>query len=122
MRLVHPGLVPAAPVAFRFDGRIVEGRSGETIAAALSAAGEVALSRRPDGTMRGLWCGMGACHECLVTVNRRTSQRACLTRIEADMEVSSAPPSAADAVALAQMAEPEEVAVDVAVVGAGPAG
>ncbi|WP_342358717.1 FAD-dependent oxidoreductase [Terrarubrum flagellatum] len=122
MRLAHPRLTPAAAVTFTFDGRPVSGLEGETIAAALSAAGDVALNRRADGTARGLWCGMGACFECIVTVDGRMSQRACMTRIAAGMEVLSQAPSPAEARALAEQRPAEEIACDVVIVGGGPAG
>ncbi|HWT10092.1 MAG TPA: 2Fe-2S iron-sulfur cluster-binding protein, partial [Roseomonas sp.] len=44
MRLSSPTITPAAaPVRFTFDGRDIEALPGETIAAALSAAGIVTL-------------------------------------------------------------------------------
>jgi NADPH-dependent 2,4-dienoyl-CoA reductase/sulfur reductase-like enzyme len=63
---------------------------------------------------------MGVCFDCLVTVNGRPSQRACLTKVEAGMDIRSEP------VATASVSEPalpaREIACDVLVVGAGPAG
>ena len=43
---------------------------GETIAAALSAAGIVAFRHTASGAPRGLHCGMGACFDCVVTRGR----------------------------------------------------
>lgn len=124
MRLTRPDLVPAAEVAFTFDGRAVAALAGETIAAALAAADEVRLRRHPDGGARGLWCGMGACFDCVVTVDGQGGQRACLTKVAPGMAVSSSPPDAASARPLAAQpgAPAGETAVDCAVVGAGPAG
>jgi len=36
----------------------------------------VALGKRRDGTSRGVWCGMGVCQECIVTVHGVPSRRA----------------------------------------------
>src|SRR6266851_3334879 len=121
MRLKHPDMRPAgAPVRLRFDGREIEALPGETIAAALAAAEIVAVRRARSGAPRGPFCGMGVCFDCLVTVDGRPSQRACLTKVEAGMDVRSAP------VATPRRAEPaapaEEIVCDVLVVGAGPAG
>ena len=64
---------------FTFDGRTIEFRDGWTIGAALTAAGirswrTTRVQQRP----RGLFCGIGVCFDCLVTVNGRPSLRACL--------------------------------------------
>ncbi len=121
MRLKHPDMRPAgAPVRLRFDGREIEALPGETIAAALAAADLVAVRQARSGAPRGPFCGMGVCFDCLVTVDGKPSQRACLTKVEAGMEVHSAP------VATLRPSEPvppaDEIACDVLVVGAGPAG
>jgi thioredoxin reductase len=83
-------------------------------------AGIVAVRQARSGAPRGPFCGMGVCFDCLVTVDGRPSQRACLTKAQAGMDVRSAP------VATPRQPEPaapaEEIACDVLVVGAGPAG
>ena len=78
------------PVTFRFDGAEVTAYPGETIAAALIASGIPAtrLSRR--SMKRGYFCGMGLCWECLVTVNDRPNQRACMHAVEDGMVVRTA--------------------------------
>jgi len=91
MRLKHPDMQPAASVRIRFDGQEIEALPGETIAAALAAADIVAVRQARSGAPRGPFCGMGVCFDCLVTVDGRPSQRACLTKIEAGMDVRSAP-------------------------------
>ncbi len=120
MRLKHPKMRPAEPVRIRFDGTEIEALPGETVAAALAAADIVAVRQARSGAPRGPFCGMGVCFDCLVTIDGKPNQRACLTKIEAGMDVRSAqdataapPPSAGAA---------EEITCDVLVVGAGPAG
>ena len=82
MRLNHPDMRPAAtPVRIRFDGTEIEALPGETIAAALAGADIVALRQARSGAPRGPYCGMGVCFDCLVTVNGRANQRACLTMV-----------------------------------------
>jgi len=121
MRLKHPDMRPTgSPVRLTFDGREIEALDGETIAAALAASGIVALRQARSGAPRGPFCGMGVCFDCLVTVDGRPSQRACLTKVSAGMDVRSSPTAAA---ASPEAAQPtEEIACDVLVVGAGPAG
>ena len=124
MRLSHSGLAPGRPIAFTFDGCRIQALADETIAAALAAAGEVGLRRHRDGSMRGLWCGMGACFDCIVTVDGRAGQRACLTKVEPGMVVTSSLPQRSSMAPLVDvpLAAAEEMAVDVAIVGAGPGG
>ena len=121
MRLKHPDMRPTGPpVRLRFDGREIEALPGETIAAALAAADIVAVRQARSGAPRGPFCGMGVCFDCLVTVDGRPSQRACLTKAEAGMDVRSAPLAAPHPPTPAPPAA--EIACDVLVVGAGPAG
>ena len=121
MRLKHPDLRPNASVRFTFDGREIEALEGETIAAALGAQHITAVREARSGAPRGPYCGMGVCFDCLVTVNGRPSQRACLTKVEAGLEVRSAPPSPVNL--KVDPPDPvQEMACDVLVVGAGPAG
>jgi predicted molibdopterin-dependent oxidoreductase YjgC len=62
-----------------FDGTLVPCRDGWTIGAALSAAGIRSWrTTRQAGRARGLFCGIGICFDCLVTVNGQPSLRACL--------------------------------------------
>jgi len=121
MRLKHPNTQPAAePVLMRFDGTEIEALPGETIAAALAAADIVAVRRTRSGAPRGPFCGMGVCFDCVVTVDGRPGQRACLTKVEPGMDVRSV--AAAGLPAPAPAPPAEEISCDVLVVGAGPAG
>ena len=64
------------------DGSPLVVKPGQSLAAALIAAGHRSwrTSTRGDGPerARGLFCGIGVCFDCLVTVNGRPDQRACL--------------------------------------------
>jgi glycine/D-amino acid oxidase-like deaminating enzyme len=119
MRLKNPHMQAAAAVRLSFDGCEIEALPGETIAAALAAAGITAVRTARSGAPRGPFCGMGVCFDCLVTVDGRPSQRACLTKVAAGMDVRSTP--AASSVPPEQMPT-QELACDVLIVGAGPAG
>ncbi len=87
---IDEGIERGEPVSFRFDGAQITAYPGETVAAALIAAGIPAtrLSRR--GMPRGYFCGMGVCWECLVTVNDKPNRRACMTVVEDGMVVRTA--------------------------------
>ncbi len=108
-------------VAIRVDGREVPAYTGETLFAALTAAGirvlrhaspkagpetpvtpvgpeagpaeQVPASLVPrTGAARGGFCGMGVCQECRVTVDGRPDQRACMTEVREGMEVETDAP------------------------------
>ena len=121
MRLTHPDMRPTgAPVRIAFDGKEIDALPGETVAAALAAADIVTVRQARSGAPRGPFCGMGVCFDCLVTIDGRPNQRACLSKVEAGMDVRSAPVATPRPPPLAAPAE--EIACDVLVVGAGPAG
>jgi predicted molibdopterin-dependent oxidoreductase YjgC len=73
---------------FFFNGQAIEAFEGETVAAALLAAGRTMLRRTPRyGMPRGLFCGMGACFDCVMSIDGRSNQRACLTPVIDGMRV-----------------------------------
>ncbi|MFJ1866212.1 (2Fe-2S)-binding protein [Streptomyces sp. NPDC101733] len=70
---------PAATYPITFDGRELPAQEGQSVAAVLWAAGILAWrTTREGGAPRGVFCGIGACHDCLVTVNGHPGRRACL--------------------------------------------
>jgi NADPH-dependent 2,4-dienoyl-CoA reductase/sulfur reductase-like enzyme len=124
VRIAGRGTAPrGAPIAFRFEGQPVEAFCGETIAAALMAAGHRGLRHAAQGGMRGVWCGMGVCQECLVTVDGLPNRRACMTAVRDGQEVTAqaAHPKACAGPAPAATPGPA-TPCDILVIGAGPAG
>lgn len=77
--------------SFEFEGRSIPIAPGATIAAALTAAGELALKHSRQGDCRGVFCGMGVCQECLVEVDGVPGQRACMTAAEPGVRVLRSP-------------------------------
>ena len=74
--------------AITFDGTPMLAEAGQTAGAALLAAGVRSWRRtRGDGRPRGLFCGIGACFDCLVDVNEDRAVRACLVRLRDGDEV-----------------------------------
>ncbi|WP_163510005.1 (2Fe-2S)-binding protein [Fodinicola acaciae] len=68
------------------DGKPVAGRDGQSLAGVLHAAGIVAWRQTRGGAPRGLFCGIGVCFDCLVTVNGEPGVRAC-QRAAADGDI-----------------------------------
>lgn len=71
----------ATPLAISLDGETVSGVAGQTIAGIVLASGRLAWRRTSvDGRPRGLFCGIGVCFDCIVTVNGERDVRACQRR------------------------------------------
>jgi len=82
-------ILPGAPVTLWVDGRAIEARLGQTVGAALLAQGVRTLRHtRKQGKPRGLFCAMGICYDCVLTVNGKPGVRACMTYVEPGMKVS----------------------------------
>jgi sarcosine oxidase subunit alpha len=80
---------PARPLAFTFEGRTIPAVHGQTIAAALYAAGVRIFTRsfkyhRP----RGLLCVSGDCPNCLMQVDGRPNVRTCTEPVRQGQVVS----------------------------------
>lgn len=68
------------PFQMEVDGQSIVAFEGETIATALLASGRrVFRHTARTGTPRGLFCGIGVCFECLVTVDGIPNLRSCMT-------------------------------------------
>src|SRR5688572_23884374 len=121
LRIRH-GVVRGKPIRFRLDDRLVEGHEGESVAAALWAAGIRSCDTRSgDGVppSRTLYCAMGLCQQCALWIDGRRVE-SCMTPVREGMRVRARfDPAAIDA---GSRSTPEEATADVAIVGAGPAG
>jgi len=73
-------------VHIRVNGREIEAREGEMLAAALLRAGFKVFRKSPGGSPRSLFCGMGTCFECLIKVDG-SWVRSCITPVREGMEV-----------------------------------
>jgi D-hydroxyproline dehydrogenase subunit gamma len=83
-----PSISRGPKIRMFVNGREVVAHEGETVMAALIAAGFRTLrTSRVHGEGRGPLCGMGVCYECLVSINGRANQRACMTGVEDLMEI-----------------------------------
>lgn len=62
------------------DGRPIDAFEGEPIAAALMAAGHKVFRRTPKhDEPRGVFCAIGRCTDCAMTVDGRPNVRTCVT-------------------------------------------
>ncbi|MFF0517806.1 (2Fe-2S)-binding protein [Actinomadura nitritigenes] len=74
------GRRPDVPLRITVDGEPVDGVAGQTIAGVLLASGRRTWRSGQSGAPRGVFCGIGACFDCLVTVNGVRDVRACRRR------------------------------------------
>jgi sarcosine oxidase subunit alpha len=86
LRDLPPGAPRGAPVAIDFEGQRVPAFAGEPVAVALYAAGVSTLGRsskyhRP----RGIFCLDGHCASCILRIDGRPNQRACMTPVRSDL-------------------------------------
>ena len=80
---------PSALLNLSVDGKTVTAHEGDSVHAALVAAGIRQLRHSKNGEPRGVFCGMGICYECLVTIDGKPDQRACMTRAQDGMTVTT---------------------------------
>jgi sarcosine oxidase subunit alpha len=75
-------------VTLTVNGKETTAYKGETLLAALLAAGYKGLKRSPlKNEPRGALCGMGVCFECMVTVDDIPNIRSCMTEVDEHMKV-----------------------------------
>lgn len=115
-----------------FDGKHIEARVGDSVAATLIANGLIVNRYTRQQQPRGLFCGMGICADCLVTIDGKRSQRACMTSVWPDMQIQTQREDdwqddteltySHDEHSDEVSSEPQTQEIDLLVVGAGPAG
>ena len=108
---------------FLYNGENVEAWEGETIVAALCAAGKSKLrnstsKKRP----RGLFCAIGDCSSCVMEVNGVSNVRTCVTVAEPGMIVNTVEGNIKLRDISVPIPEPKFLEADLAIIGGGPAG
>jgi sarcosine oxidase subunit alpha len=84
-----PSVWRGTKITIRINGKPFTAFDGETVHAALLAAGFRTLRKTPKTNRpRGFFCGMGICYDCLVAINGVPNRRACMTRVEDGMEIT----------------------------------
>ena len=77
-------------LALTIDGARIEARAGDTVAAALLAAGIAYCRTTPvSGAKRAPYCLMGVCFDCLVTIDGVGNRQSCLIPVREGMRVET---------------------------------
>ena len=80
--------VAGETVTITVDGSSVRTLAGDTVAAALVAAGYDHCRTTPvSGAPRAPYCMMGVCFDCLVTIDGVGNRQGCLVRVREGMKV-----------------------------------
>ncbi len=83
-------LADAAVVHIKIDGREIEARAGEVIAAALLANGIRSFRTTPhSGEPRGPFCAVGRCPDCMMIVDGVLDVRTCLVPVREGMQIET---------------------------------
>jgi hypothetical protein len=70
------------------EGEAYEARAGDSVAAALLAAGRVhCRTTAVTGAQRAPYCMMGVCFDCLVTIDGVGNRQGCLVAVRAGMRI-----------------------------------
>lgn len=89
-RRINYALERGKALQITVDGKLVTAYAGETVASALLAAGiRVLRHTMKRHEPRSIFCGIGVCYDCLVTVNGVPNQRACITPVQPGLVVTS---------------------------------
>ena len=72
------------------DGKSIKAKEGEPILAALLAQGIIVnryTAKRNEP--RGLFCGIGQCTDCAMTVDGKPNVRTCITPVKEGMKIET---------------------------------
>ena len=79
-----------ATLTLTVDGKPIRARIGDTVAAAMLAAGFEQCRTTPvTGAPRAPYCLMGVCFDCLVTIDGVGSRQACLVPAREGMKIET---------------------------------
>ena len=85
---LNSGIRRGEQIEFYLDGQPLKAFKGETIAAVLMAS-EHMVARTIDSQPLGVYCNIGVCHSCLMTVNGVKSVRTCRTQVTEGCKVET---------------------------------
>lgn len=78
----------SAPVTIHFEGRPIVACEGDSVAAALLAAGHSVTRTTPvSGAERGPFCMTGVCFDCLLEIDGEANRQGCMVDVREGMEI-----------------------------------
>jgi hypothetical protein len=77
---ISKGVERGQPFEIEKDGEKITAYKGETVAAALVAAGILTTNQTPKRNKpQGMCCGIGLCYSCIMVIDGIPNTRACQT-------------------------------------------
>ncbi len=76
-------------IPFYCDGKLLFGREGDTIAAALHDNGIMVYRITEKERSRGFFCAIGKCSSCFMTVNGIPNVKTCVKPLKKNMKVET---------------------------------
>ena len=94
MRVTEHPILGSAPerktITIFFDGKPLPALEDEPVAAALLSAGiRVFRKTRKRGESRGVFCAIGRCTDCMMTVDGVPNVRTCVTPVREGMKIQT---------------------------------
>ena len=87
---IYNGIERGRKINFYLDGKSISAYEGESVTAAIFALGKRDLRVSANlSEKRSLYCGMGVCYECVMTINGIPNTRSCQTLVKEGMIVNS---------------------------------
>ena len=78
------------PFNITVDGELFQAFPGETLATVLLTYGKISTRKTlKDKNLRGYYCGMGVCSECVLTIDEGFEVRACQTLAQPNLKVNT---------------------------------
>ena len=75
-------------ITFNFEGQDLQAEVGQSVAAALIANRErISRHTRIEAQPRGIFCGIGVCFDCLISIDGVSNLRSCITEVRDGMVV-----------------------------------
>ncbi len=79
---------PGQAVTIDFEGEPVTAYEGDSVTAALLAAGHAVTRTTPvRGTARGPFCMMGVCFDCLLEIDGQANRQGCAVLVSEGLRV-----------------------------------
>lgn len=87
---IYDGIERGKKISFLLDGKSINAYEGESVSAAIFATGKRDLRISANlSEKRSLYCGMGVCYECVMTINGIPNTRTCQTLVNEGMIVNT---------------------------------
>lgn len=84
------GVKRGTPLTIIVDGEKIEAYAGETVASAMLTAGKYQMAESDrTSSPKGVFCGIGVCYNCMVTIDGVPDRQACQTEVRDQMVVNT---------------------------------